>query len=142
MHYNHPHGLLQRTLPLQITIYEVFIFTIQPSCFASMLFYSLDPTYSVKLCIVGKHNTWKSNIESFRWTKFFFFSWEYERKISHKDIFSIHFVRCYSRKTWILSPMVSLKSNNSLPPTSSAASSKRSLMFTPPKAVHQKRVKF
>lgn len=40
----------------------------------------------------------------------------------------------YSRKTWILSPIVSLKSNRSFPPTSPAASSSNSFMFTPPSA--------
>lgn len=43
----------------------------------------------------------------------------------------------YSRNTWILSPIVSLKSSNCLPPSSRAASSNNSLMFMPPKAVNQ-----
>ena len=49
---------------------------------------------------------------------------------------------CYSRKTWILSPIASLKSINSFPPNSSAASSNSSLMLTPPRAVERERSKF
>lgn len=44
------------------------------------------------------------------------------------------FIHCHSKKTWILSPAVSLKSNRSFPPTSSAASSINCFRFTPPKA--------